>query len=99
MSASPAIPALDRVETAHMRPHALAMRAGLIPVGIGISVGLIGAMWLGKAAESFLIGIHWFDPLSYLTAACLLLLCATTAGLIAGWRVKRIPPSEALRTE
>jgi hypothetical protein len=77
----------------------LAMRVGLIPVGIGITVGLIGAMWLGKAAESFLIGIHWFDPMSYLTAACLLLLCAATAGLIAGWRVKRIPPSEALRAE
>jgi ABC-type antimicrobial peptide transport system permease subunit len=73
--------------------------AGVIPVIIGGGFGLIGAMGMGKAAESFLIGVDWFDPLSYLSAGFIMLACAVIASLVAAWRIRRISPSEALRTD
>lgn len=62
-------------------------------------VGLIRAAWLARAAQSFLIGVTRFDPLSYTTAFALMLAVATTAGLAAAWRVRRLTPIEAPRSE
>jgi len=73
--------------------------AGLAPVVVGTAAGLLGALWLGKAAESFLIGVSWFDPVSYWMAGLVMLGSATLAGFAAAWRIKRIAPSEALRAE
>jgi putative ABC transport system permease protein len=83
-------------------PHRLVWMVattGLLPVAIGTATGLLGATWLGKAAQSFLMGVPWFDPWSYAGAALIILVCAAVAGFVAAWRVKRIAPAEALRSE
>jgi ABC-type antimicrobial peptide transport system permease subunit len=76
-----------------------AIAAGMIPVAAGSAAGLTGALVLGKAAESFLLGVTWFDPVTYVAACAAIAGCAGCAGLVAAWRIKRIAPSEALRAE
>jgi ABC-type antimicrobial peptide transport system permease subunit len=75
----------------------MAIAAGLIPVAVGTCLGLIAAVWLVKAAESFLMGVSWFSPMNYLTAGLMMLVSAALAGIAAAWRIRMIAPSEALR--
>lgn len=71
----------------------------IVNAAVGTVAGLIGAFWLGKTAESFLMGVSWFDPVSYATASLVMLASAGVAGFAAARRVKRIAPCEALRAE
>jgi len=76
-----------------------AVMAGLVPAVAGAVAGLAGAAWLAKLAESFLIGVGRLDPVSYAGAFSLMLVVAIGAGLAAAWRVRRISPMDALRSE
>jgi hypothetical protein len=76
-----------------------ALLAGLVPSAIGAGVGLFGAAWLADAAAAFLIGVSRFDVLSYGAAFALMVTVAAGAGLAAAWRVRRISPMDALRSE
>jgi ABC-type antimicrobial peptide transport system permease subunit len=77
----------------------VAVGSGLIPVMIGTGIGLLGAAWLAKTAQSFLIGVSALDSVSYAGVALMLVAGATAAGLTAAWRLRSISPVEALRAE
>jgi len=65
---------------------------------IGVAVGSVAALAVGKWIESMLYGTSPTDPLTYLGIVALLGLVAFVAGYIPARRASRIDPMIALRT-
>lgn len=76
--------------------HGLA--AALIPVSIGVAGGLVCAALISRLFTSLLTGLSAPDPLTYGAVALAMLGSAAAAALVAAWRLRRIMPTEALRT-
>jgi ABC-type antimicrobial peptide transport system permease subunit len=72
---------------------------GLRVVLIGVGLGLIEALLLGRLVKSLLFGIQPADPLTFLSAAALLTLVALAACYIPARRAMRVDPIVALRHE
>jgi predicted permease len=66
---------------------------------IGGTLGLVAALFLGRAAESLLFGLEGYDPLVFVAVAALLAGVAMGAGYIPARRASKIDPMEALRYE
>jgi putative ABC transport system permease protein len=84
------------------QPRALVRRAvadGLKPVGVGLAVGIAGALSIGKGLSSLLFGVDPRDPATILTAGGLLAAVAALACYVPAARAARIDPTEALRSE
>jgi putative ABC transport system permease protein len=75
----------------------LVLKRGLVLVAIGLAVGWIGALALGRVVEGMLFGISATDPLAFLGAAAVLALVALAALLVPALRAARISPTLALR--
>jgi putative ABC transport system permease protein len=69
------------------------------PAVSGLIVGLIGAGAMANALSAVLIGITALDPITFATAALLLLLAAWLAGYIPARRAARVDPMVTLRSE
>ncbi|MEP7348003.1 MAG: FtsX-like permease family protein, partial [Gemmatimonadaceae bacterium] len=66
-------------------------------VGVGVTVGALGALGLGRAAQSLLYGLEGHDPVVFVTAMTLLAAVAFAAGWIPARRASRTQPMMALR--
>jgi len=66
---------------------------------VGGAIGIVGAYYLGKGAESLLFQIKGFDPLVVATAVGVLVVVAFGAGYIPAYRASRVHPMQALRYE
>jgi hypothetical protein len=75
------------------------LSAAFVPTVAGALAGLVGAAWLERAASSLLIALGTLDRASYLAAFLLMVSLSAAAGLAAAWRVRRISPIDALRSE
>ena len=75
------------------------MTSGLVPVAVGAVLGAVGAIWIGKAAESLLVGVSPFDATTFTAAPVLMMAVASVAGILAAWRIRRLSPIEVLRAE
>jgi predicted permease len=77
----------------------MVIRAGLRLVGIGVVVGVVASVALGRVIATQLWGVSAYDPL---TLACVPLILVST-GLLACWlparRASRVDPLVALRYE
>lgn len=72
---------------------------GLRDVGLGLAIGLAAVLAGGQLLESFLFGVHAFDPLT-LTATLLVLLSAGLAATaVPALRAARTAPMTALRDD
>ncbi|HZF67612.1 MAG TPA: ABC transporter permease, partial [Gemmatirosa sp.] len=60
-------------------------------------VGLLGALALGRAAQSLLFGLRGHDPTAVAGAAAVLALVALAAGYLPARRASHIDPMQALR--
>jgi predicted permease len=66
---------------------------------VGGVIGLVGAYFLGRGAESLLYEMEGSDPLVFLGVALLLGAVAFAAGYLPARRASRVDPMEALRYE
>lgn len=65
----------------------------------GIVLGLALSFVLTRLITSMLVGVRAVDPLSLLTATCLMLITAAVAALAPAWRAAQVDPMTALRAE
>jgi putative ABC transport system permease protein len=68
-------------------------------VVIGIAIGLTGALALGRAVASVLVGTHPDDPATLVSVSILLAAVALLAAYVPARRASRIDPVTALRAE
>ena len=66
---------------------------------VGAAVGILGALVLGRAAQSLLFGLDGRDPAVFASAAAVLALVTFAAGYLPAWRASRVEPTRALRAE
>ncbi|HVT97265.1 MAG TPA: FtsX-like permease family protein, partial [Acidobacteriaceae bacterium] len=81
------------------RPHVLRLivREGLVVSGVGIGIGLMGALALGRVLASLVFGIQVHDPSTFAVAAVTLTLVAMAASIVPALRASRVDPMVALR--
>ena len=77
----------------------LVMRQGMQLAGVGVAVGLAGALGLTRVMNSLLFGVSNTDALTFATVPALLALVAFSATVIPAWRATRVDPMVALREE
>jgi len=77
----------------------MVVRRSLLLAGIGVAAGTALALGVSRLASSLLYGIAPHDPVSYVTAAALLLVAAVAAGSIPALRAARVDPVTALRCD
>jgi predicted permease len=75
----------------------LVLRQGLTVVAVGVGIGLVASLLVGKALAGALFGVTPADPLALGTAALVLLLTATGACYLPARRASRLEPLQALR--
>ena len=77
----------------------LFMRRMLVLLSVGVTVGLAGAVGVGKLLESFLVGAGPYDPITLGAIAALLSVVAAAASFWPAQRATRLDPVAALRYE
>jgi putative ABC transport system permease protein len=77
----------------------LALYDGLLPVAIGVALGLVGAVVAGRLAAGLLFHIGAGDPATLLGAAALLGATAVAAAWLPARRVLRTDPLIVMRAE
>ena len=77
----------------------MVFRHALLPVAVGIALGVPVAVFAQRAIASELYGVAGTDPLTYLAAAVLMLVVGAAACLVPARRATRVDPIVALRYE
>jgi putative ABC transport system permease protein len=72
---------------------------GLKPILVGVTIGLVAALALGRVVSSLIYGVRATDPLTFAAVALLLLMVGIFATLIPAYRATRIEPVRILREE
>ena len=73
------------------------IRQGFKIVGVGLAIGMAGAIGLTRLIQSMLYGVSGTDPVALLTAVGVLGLAAFLACMVPAFRATRIDPITALR--
>ena len=77
----------------------LIMRSGLVLLGLGLSLGLVAALFVGRVLASRLADLPAFDLGVYCVVPLILLGTGVVACLLPALRAVRVPPAVALRYE
>jgi putative ABC transport system permease protein len=77
----------------------LVLAQGMLPVAIGMAVGLAAAAALTKLMSGLLYEVSPLDPVTYAAVALVLSVVAATACYIPARRATRVDPLAALRAE
>jgi predicted permease len=77
----------------------LVLREGLLVASIGVLVGLGAALGLSRVMANYVYGIRSTDPLTFASAALLLMLVALAACYLPARRAASVDPMQALRSE
>jgi putative ABC transport system permease protein len=78
---------------------AMLVREGMVPVVVGLTVGLAGSLALGRALSGLLYGLPASDPSTLVTASGVLAAAALVACALPARRAARMDPASALREE
>jgi putative ABC transport system permease protein len=72
---------------------------GMALTGLGVVIGLAGAVAASKAIAALLFGVTRLDPVTYLGVIALLAGVSAVACLIPAWRAAGVDPAVTLRAE
>ena len=75
------------------------LRRGMLPVVVGLAVGLLISVAAGSVLQSLLFDVKTLDPLTYFVTSGALLAVASLACLIPSQRAARLNPVDALHRE
>jgi ABC-type antimicrobial peptide transport system permease subunit len=75
----------------------LILRQGMLPLGSGLTLGLIATFAVNRVLKSFLVEVSPSDPISLALACVVLILAAMLGCLIPARRAMRVDPVVALR--
>jgi putative ABC transport system permease protein len=78
---------------------ALVFRQGMTLTGLGVVIGLSGAVVATQAIVTLLFGVSRLDPITYLGVITLLVGVSVIACWVPAWRAARVDPSITLRAE
>jgi putative ABC transport system permease protein len=81
------------------RVVALIVREGLVLASVGLTIGLVGAYFVGRGMQSTLYGVGKLDIAVFVSVAVVLLFTAVTACLVPARRAASVEPMQALRAE
>ena len=76
----------------------LILRQGLVVVAVGLVLGVMAALAVGRVVGNFLT-VSPMDPVTYLTVSALLTIVALVACYVPARRAMRVDPMVALRYE
>ena len=77
----------------------LVFRQGMIPLGIGLLVGLAASLAVNRVLQSMLVQVSPSDPGTFIIATALLIVAALLGCLIPVLRAMRVDPIVALHYE
>jgi putative ABC transport system permease protein len=77
----------------------LVLRQGLGLTGLGIALGLAGAVVSSQAIVAMLFGVSRLDPVTYGGVIALLLVVSVIACGVPAWRAARLDPATTLRAD
>ncbi len=76
---------------------ALVVQHGLVPVGLGVALGIVVAAVAARVIESRLFGVSGLDGVAFVSAGVFLVAVALVATVVPAVRAIRIDPMAALR--
>src|SRR5262249_41245636 len=77
----------------------LVMKESMVLVGIGVTIGLVVAVFASSLMRSFVFGLAPTDPLIITFAVAILVGVAAAAGFLPARKASRVDPLEALHYE
>ena len=77
----------------------MVVRHGVVLAGIGIAIGLIGAVAATRLMERLLFGVSATDPITFVAAVVTLGIASVAATCVPALRAARVAPVIALRCE
>ncbi|MDR3774890.1 MAG: ABC transporter permease [Terracidiphilus sp.] len=77
----------------------LVLRQGLILTGVGLAIGLVIALVIGRFTASVLYGTSGADPATFTIVSAVLLTASAVAILVPAVRAAQVEPATALRRE
>ena len=75
----------------------LVVRHGLLMAGVGVVLGTLLAVGVGRLLSTMLVGVSPTDPLTFGVSIATVLATAVIASLVPAWRATRVDPVNALR--
>lgn len=72
---------------------------GMKPALIGLVIGVIGALLIGRVMANLVFGVNTTDPMTFISVSVLLMLVAFFATVIPAYRATRVDPMRTLRDE
>jgi ABC-type antimicrobial peptide transport system permease subunit len=77
----------------------MVLRSGMTLAGLGVALGVVGALVLARVMASILYGVAPHDPLTFGAVVVVLLGVALVACLVPARRAMRVDPAITLRGE
>jgi ABC-type antimicrobial peptide transport system permease subunit len=78
---------------------ALVIRQGLALTGLGVAIGLGGAVFASQGLVAMLFSVSHLDPVTYAGVVVLLVVVALLACAVPAWRASRVDPAQAIKAE
>jgi putative ABC transport system permease protein len=77
----------------------LVVGQGMVLTGLGVVIGVAGAVASSRAIAGLLFGVSRVDPVTYLSVIALVCVVSAAACSVPAWRAVRVDPAATLRAE